>query len=85
MCVCVCVCVCVRVCLGACVYRNVYIVRRYFDIGVPRTVRIDQGTENTLLSDIQKSFRFENDDSMSGDKSVLIGRSTANQVSSHVV
>ena len=69
MCVCVCVCVCVR----ACVYRKVYILRRYFDIGVPRTVRIDQGTENTLLFDIQKSFRSENDDTMSGDKSDLIG------------
>lgn len=47
--------------------------------GVPRAIRIDCGTENVRLSDLQKAFRLIHQDSMAGDHSVITGRSVANQ------
>ncbi|XP_074656641.1 uncharacterized protein LOC141909875 [Tubulanus polymorphus] len=47
--------------------------------GVPRCIRIDAGTENVLLCEIQRSFRADDNDDMAGDMSVLIGKSTSNQ------
>ena len=49
-------------------------------IGVPRCVRMDCGTENTLIEDIQKAFRWEHTDDMAGENSVIKGSSHANQV-----
>lgn len=46
---------------------------------VPRCVRMDAGTENVLVEDIQKAFRWEHHDSMSGEYSVLKGSSHSNQ------
>uniref|UniRef100_K1Q1M5 Integrase core domain-containing protein n=1 Tax=Magallana gigas TaxID=29159 RepID=K1Q1M5_MAGGI len=45
----------------------------------PRCVRLDAGTENIYIEDIQKSFRWYHDDDMCGKKSVIIGRSMSNQ------
>ncbi|XP_069109308.1 uncharacterized protein [Argopecten irradians] len=47
--------------------------------GVPRCVRMDAGTENVVIEDIQKSFRWEDADDMSAEKSVIIGSSYSNQ------
>ena len=49
--------------------------------GVPRCIRMDRGTENRLIEDIQISFRADHTDSMAGEKSVLYGSSVHNQVS----
>ena len=48
--------------------------------GVPRLLRTDAGTENTLMHDIQKALRWEHTDDKAAEKSILIGRSVANQV-----
>lgn len=48
--------------------------------GAPRCVRIDAGTENVYIEDIQKSFRWYHNDDMCGEKSVIKGRSMCNQV-----
>nr|XP_022338659.1 uncharacterized protein LOC111134127 [Crassostrea virginica] len=45
----------------------------------PRCVRIDAGTENVYIEDIQKSFRWYHNDDMCGEKSVIKGRSMCNQ------
>lgn len=47
--------------------------------GVPRCIRIDAGTENGHIEDMQKAFHWNDDDAMTGDKSVIIGSSTSNQ------
>ncbi|XP_060573061.1 uncharacterized protein LOC132730984 isoform X2 [Ruditapes philippinarum] len=47
--------------------------------GVPRCLRMDCGTENTLTEDIQKAFRHNHTDSMAGSKSVIKGSSHSNQ------
>lgn len=52
--------------------------------GVPRCIRVDAGTENVLLEDIQKSFRWDHADDMAAEKSFLIGSSQSNQVHAHV-
>ena len=52
-----------------------------FCVGVPRCVRMDDGTENVLIEDIEKAFRWEHIDDMAADKSVLRGSSHSNQVS----
>ena len=46
---------------------------------LPRVVRCDAGTENVLIKDIQITLRSFHSDSMKGENSVSIGRSTANQ------
>ena len=54
-----------------------------FDIiltGVPRCIRMDAGTENVVVADLQRAFRWYHDDDMSGEKSVIIGSSHTNQV-----
>ena len=47
---------------------------------VPRCVRMDRGTENVVIEDIQVAFRLDHTDSMAGEKSVIYGASTYNQV-----
>ncbi|KAJ8307295.1 hypothetical protein KUTeg_009205, partial [Tegillarca granosa] len=47
--------------------------------GVPRCIRMDRGTENGYLEDMQKTFRWDQSDTMSGEKSVIIGSSHTNQ------
>jgi len=47
---------------------------------VPKCIGIDAGTENTCIEKIQKTFRWYDGDEMSGEKSVIIGKSTSNQV-----
>lgn len=49
-------------------------------LGVPRLVRADQGTENTLVEDVQVALRWQHEDDMAGTKSFLYGKSTSNQV-----
>jgi hypothetical protein len=46
---------------------------------VPRCIRVDAGTENVLIANIQKGFRLEHTDDMA-TTSVIIGRSCHNQV-----
>ncbi|XP_060555726.1 uncharacterized protein LOC132716460 [Ruditapes philippinarum] len=46
---------------------------------VPRFVRADCGTENTHISFLQPLLRRNHNDSMSGTKSLMFGRSTSNQ------
>lgn len=46
---------------------------------VPRCIRMDRGTENTLIEDIQASFRACHTDDMA-KSSVLYGSSNHNQV-----
>lgn len=46
---------------------------------VPRMVRVDAGTENCTLENLQIALRMSHTDSMSGYNSVSVGRSTANQ------
>lgn len=53
---------------------------KFSNSGVPRCIRIDAGTENGHIEDMQKAFCWNNDDAMAGDKSVIIGSSTSNQV-----
>lgn len=48
--------------------------------GVPRCLRMDAGTENTLTEDIQKAFRYDHNDDMAGSRSVIKGSSHSNQV-----
>ena len=47
---------------------------------VPRCLRVDGGTENVMIEDIQKSFRDDGVDEMAGQRSVIIGSSNHNQV-----
>lgn len=46
---------------------------------LPRAIRSDHGTENVLIRDLQMALRFNHNDDMSGLRSFLFGRSTANQ------
>ena len=47
--------------------------------GVPRLIRTDQGTENTWIATLQKFFRRNDEDGLAGNKSIIQGKSTANQ------
>ena len=47
--------------------------------GVPRLLRTDLGTENVWISAIQKLLRRNGTDSLAGEKSVIQGKSSANQ------
>ena len=49
--------------------------------GVPRCIRLDRGTENVLIGDIQKALRWGHRDSASGPQSYLYGSSHRNQAS----
>lgn len=46
---------------------------------VPTLIRTDAGTENVLIHRIQRTLRHFHTDGMAGERSVSIGRSTANQ------
>ncbi len=41
---------------------------------------MDKGTENVLIQDIQNTLRSDDEDVLAGAASVLVGKSTANQV-----
>lgn len=41
---------------------------------------MDGGTENSHIEDMQKAFRWTDDDAMAGQKNVITGSSTKNQV-----
>lgn len=41
---------------------------------------MDAGTENGVIANMQKSFRWFHGDEMAGEKSVIIGTSPSNQV-----
>lgn len=47
--------------------------------GTARVIRGDKGTENTNIAAIQRYFRSLGEDSFSGDKSFMYGKSTTNQ------
>ncbi|KAJ8303805.1 hypothetical protein KUTeg_018728 [Tegillarca granosa] len=49
-------------------------------LGVPRCIRMDRGTENGYLEDMQNAFRWDHSDTMSGEKSVIIGSFHTNHV-----
>lgn len=46
---------------------------------VPKIIRSDAGTENVIMRDLHIALRMDHGDDMSGRKSFLTGRSTANQ------
>ena len=46
----------------------------------PRVIRMDAGTENVMIANMQRAIRSYDVDPMAGDRSVIIGPSTANQV-----
>ena len=61
-----------------------YIARFYIELvqklqGVPKIIRGDRGTENSLIRDIQIALRLQHTDTFSGEHSFLYGRSSANQ------
>lgn len=47
--------------------------------GVPRRMRCDRGTENTIIGTLQQFFRWHDDDHFSGSGSFIEGKSTGNQ------
>ena len=47
--------------------------------GVPRRMRCDRGTENTIIGTLQQFFRWYDDDEFAGNKSFVQGKSSANQ------
>ncbi|XP_045208788.2 uncharacterized protein LOC123560686 [Mercenaria mercenaria] len=47
--------------------------------GAQRCIRMDAGSENGVVANMQKSFRWFHGDEMAGAKSVLIGSSPSNQ------
>lgn len=55
-----------------------------FFSGVPRCLRMDAGTENVDVIDMQKSFRWYHGDSYAGENSVIVGSSHSNQVNVHL-
>lgn len=64
----------------ACI-KNLHLIKIFIHVtGVPRRIRYDAGTENTLIEDIQVSFRMDHSDDMAGPNSVIMGPSPSNQV-----
>ena len=51
-------------------------------LGVPRCIRMDRGTENGTIEDIQASLRWDHADDIAGSRSMLYGCSHRNQVGS---
>ena len=51
-----------------------------FNVGCPRILRTDPGTENTLLSAVQCTFRRDANDDFAGGKAHRYGKSVFNQV-----
>ncbi|WAR14378.1 hypothetical protein MAR_004483 [Mya arenaria] len=47
--------------------------------GVLRCIRMDAGTENVVVEDMQKAFRWYHGDNMAGERSVIVGSSHTNQ------
>ncbi|XP_046569874.1 uncharacterized protein LOC124278183 [Haliotis rubra] len=47
--------------------------------GVPRCIKMDEGTENGVVENIQKAFRWFHGDERCGDRSVITGSSHTNQ------
>ncbi|PIK37152.1 hypothetical protein BSL78_26008 [Apostichopus japonicus] len=47
--------------------------------GVPKIVRADRGTENTIVHRLQVALRWHHEDGRAKENSFLYGRSTANQ------
>ena len=47
--------------------------------GVPRLIRTDKGTENSMVAVLQQLFRNNDRDGLAGNKSIIQGKSTANQ------
>ena len=47
--------------------------------GVPRRMRCDRGTENTIISTLQQFFRWYDDDHFAGSVSFIEGKSIGNQ------
>lgn len=47
--------------------------------GVPRRMRCDRGTENTVIGVLQQFFRWDDNDDFAGSESYVQGKSSANQ------
>lgn len=47
--------------------------------GVPRRMRCDRGTQNTIIGTLQQFFRWHDDDHFSGSGSFIEAKSTGNQ------
>ena len=45
---------------------------------------MDAGTENVVVADMQKAFRWYHGDNTAGERSVIVGSSHTNQVSMNV-
>lgn len=52
----------------------------FFIAGVPRVVRMDRGSENVTITDMQRAFRSAHNDANAGEGSVILGKLTSNQV-----
>ena len=55
----------------------------YFDvdIGCPKAITFDRGGENNIIAESQIAFRLNDNDGLSGEKSVRFGSSPSNSVS----
>ena len=51
-----------------------------FDVGCPRVVRGDFGTENSSVAKIHIAFRINQSDTLEASRSFIYGPSTANTV-----
>ena len=50
------------------------------NLGCPRVLRADHGTENSVIAKMHIAFRMHHGDSIAGSKSFMYGPSTANIV-----
>lgn len=51
----------------------------------PKVIRVDKGTENTLVVQCQIAFRLHDMDTVAADTSVRVGSSPTNLVSAYTV
>lgn len=61
-------------------FSNVNFVNIVLCLGVPRLLRSDRGTETVTVAGLQSYLRHKDADEMSGSRSFMYGKSTANQV-----
>ena len=57
---------------------NIYKLITY--LGLPKVVRADRGTENSIIAYVQPTLRSIHNDSLSAEMSFRYGRSSSNQV-----
>ncbi len=55
----------------------------HFDVvtsGIPTVLRVDRGTENSIIAFVHPTLRSIHTDNFAGENSFRYGRSTSNQV-----